>query len=168
MGSGKTSIGLLIAKDLGLNFIDFDSEIEKNLNLSINDIFKNHGEKYFRELEKSLIKRLSNIKQTVISLGGGTFCSDENIKLLKKIGITIYLKTSYFELTKRYNNFEMEKRPLLKDENLTKELLKQREVYYHQANISILTDFLTLEQVKNKVLESIGKINDFSNPKINN
>ena len=155
MGSGKTSVGSLLAKDLNFKFIDSDFEIEKDLSLSINDIFKIYGEKYFRDLEINFLKKISKINNIVISLGGGTFCSDENIKLIKKIGRTIYLKTSYSELLKRYSSIQIEKRPLLKDKNLTEILLKEREYYYSQADFCILTDALSLQEVKHQAYKLI-------------
>jgi len=82
MGSGKSSIGLLISKKLNLNFIDIDIEIEKELGLSISKIFQTKGENYFRKFEQKITLKKLKLNSTVISLGGGAF---ENKKIRKEV-----------------------------------------------------------------------------------
>ena len=107
MGCGKTTIGKLIAKDLNFSFIDTDKLIVEKENRSINKIFEENGEEYFREIETSiLIKTLNNDNQ-IISTGGGIIKKDENIKLLKEKSIVIYLKAddkTLYERVKNNNN----------------------------------------------------------------
>ncbi len=73
MGSGKTSIGSLVAKKLKLKFVDIDKEIEKNLNITIKKIFEVRGENYFRKIEEQTTLKKLKLNSTVISLGGGGF-----------------------------------------------------------------------------------------------
>ena len=77
MGSGKTSIGKIVSKKLGLEFIDVDQEIEKELNMNISKIFQIKGEKYFREIEETITLKILKNKKTVVSLGGGTFLNNK-------------------------------------------------------------------------------------------
>ena len=76
MGSGKSSIGLLVAKKLNIKFIDVDHEIENNMGMKINDIFIQKSEKYFRNLEEKITLKLLNSSNNVIALGGGGFIND--------------------------------------------------------------------------------------------
>ena len=85
MGSGKSSIGFLVAKKLKLNFVDIDKEIEKNLNITIKKIFEIKGEDYFRKIEEQTTLKILKLNSTVISLGGGAFMNKNISKeILKK------------------------------------------------------------------------------------
>ena len=77
MGSGKSSIGLIVSKKLNIEFIDVDDEIEKKLNMKISKIFENKGEKYFRKIEEEITLKILKNKKTVISLGGGAFLNNK-------------------------------------------------------------------------------------------
>ncbi len=86
MGSGKSSIGLLVAKKLKLDFIDVDKEIEKELGLSISEIFEIKGEDYFRKFEEKITLKKLKLKSMVVSLGGGAFVNkDIRNELLKNV-----------------------------------------------------------------------------------
>ena len=84
MGCGKTTIGELLAKELCYKFIDTDSLIVEKENRSINDIFENDGEQYFRKVETNVLKEALNNQNQIISTGGGIVKSNENITLLKE------------------------------------------------------------------------------------
>ena len=77
MGSGKSSIGLIISKKLGIDFIDIDQEIEKKLGMKISNIFKKKGEKYFRIVEKEITIKQLGERESVIALGGGAFINKD-------------------------------------------------------------------------------------------
>ena len=81
MGSGKSSIGSLVAKKLKLNFVDIDQEIEKNLNITIKKIFEVKGENYFRKIEEQTTLKKLKLNSAVISLGGGAF-TNNNLSLI--------------------------------------------------------------------------------------
>ncbi|HIF14924.1 MAG TPA: shikimate kinase, partial [Bacteroidetes bacterium] len=82
MGSGKTTIGKQLAKKLNYNFIDLDQYIEKALNTSVSSIFSDKGEPYFRDIETSYLKKALELKNSVISLGGGTPCFNNNMDII--------------------------------------------------------------------------------------
>ena len=84
MGSGKTSLGKLVAQELNFNFIDTDLEIEKKLNLSVKEIFEKYGEPLFRKKEFDVFKLFGNRNNIIISSGGGSFCNPNIYDLIKK------------------------------------------------------------------------------------
>lgn len=113
MGTGKTAIGKELAKKLKLPFWDLDAEIEKNEKSTIPQIFDKFGEEYFRQKERKYLKLLFYRSKFVLSLGGGTICSDEAVRLVKENGTLVFIKTPFeliFERLKRN-----QKRPLLLD-----------------------------------------------------
>ncbi|MBD1134235.1 shikimate kinase [Pelagibacterales bacterium SAG-MED48] len=154
MGSGKSSIGSLIAKKLQLNFIDIDNVIENELGLSIKKIFETKSENYFRKFEeKTTLKKLKSIS-TVISLGGGAFSNKEIRKEVIKNHISFWLNWSDDILLNRIKNSK--KRPLAfnSSENEIIDLIKKRSNIYSKALYKIECDNLT----KNEIVKEILKI----------
>lgn len=153
MGSGKTTLGKKLAKKLNCSFFDLDKEIEKVAVLSVNEIFENHGETYFRELESKILKSLIlNNKNFVLSLGGGTPCYHKNMELINNSGISVYLKYNAGILASRLINAKT-KRPLIKnlDENQLKafvtEKLTEREAFYNQAKFVVESNSVRVEDI---------------------
>ncbi len=141
MGSGKTTFGKKLASKLDLPFIDSDLEISMNENKSINELFAEDGEDYFRDLESTFIQNLMKSDQDfVLSTGGGLPCFKDNMEVLNQLGTTIYLEMSPQALLKRLEN-GLDDRPLLKDltenELLTyiSQKLEERTPYYQKAKI---------------------------------
>ena len=154
MGSGKSSIGSLIAKKLLLNFIDIDNVIENELGLSIKKIFETKGENYFRKFEeKTTLKKLKS-SSTVISLGGGAFSNKEIRKEVIKKHISFWLNWRDDILLNRIKNSK--KRPLAfnSSENEIIDLIKKRSNIYSKALYKIECDNLT----KNEIVKEILKI----------
>ena len=156
MGSGKSSIGKLIAKKINYNFIDTDLLIEKEENKSINQIFAENGEEYFRVLEKKIALNSLNRKKTIISLGGGAILNKSIRLAIKLNSFNIYLKSNKFVLKKRLESSKS--RPLLKnvilDEKLD-ELLNQREKFYNNADLIINND-KKISNTINEILKFIS------------
>lgn len=152
MGSGKTSVSKILAQKLQKNIIDLDHEIEKKEKLTIGEIFSKYGESYFRKLENSYIKEIKTFENVVISLGGGAYCNQENIDIIRASCITIYLKTSYNSLVDRYSLEEINKRPLLKNKTNVEKLLLDREVFYKQSDFIVETDNKSSIEVSNEIL----------------
>jgi shikimate kinase len=143
MGSGKSFFGKNLSKKFNLNYLDLDEFIETTLNLSIPKIFNSIGEKGFRENEANLLRKTIDFNQNIISCGGGTPCFHDNMKWIKKHGISIYLKTSEELLFKRLN-FQKERRPLISsmsDDDLKHFIsmkITEREKFYEQADYTYL------------------------------
>ncbi|WP_185862314.1 shikimate kinase [Blattabacterium cuenoti] len=113
MGSGKTSIGEMLSKQLNLDFYDLDSLIVEKEKDSIYNLFKKKGELYFRKMEHIMLKKiLKNKNKYVLSLGGGTPCFYNNIDLVNQYSKTFYLKMDSFTLLKRLF-LEKKTRPLI-------------------------------------------------------
>lgn len=158
MGSGKSSVGKLLAEKLVINSFDLDDLIEDSQQKSISDIFNDEGEVFFRKLESQIFREsLDNESSFVLALGGGTPCYANNHELLQKHNVfSVYLKTSVDTLTHRLKK-EKEYRPLiahLSDEELRDYINKHlfdRNFYYHQAKYIVNTDNKTPSQIAEEV-----------------
>ena len=160
MGSGKSSVGQMLARDLDIPFADLDDYIEDRLKMSIPDIFGKKGEIYFRKQEHNLLREMlqSNIP-TVLALGGGTPCYSQNMELVKSFtAYVFYLKLSIPSLAHRLKT-EKEHRPLIShlgDEELPEFIGKhlfERNPYYNQATHIIDIENLNKEKVVEKIKE---------------
>ena len=169
-GSGKSTIGPLLANSLGYEFIDLDQTIEKHAGKTISQIFAESGEDYFRSLEHQSLEGVVEQNNLVISLGGGILENDRSYELIKRSGTLVYLKSPSKTLAKRlYNNTD---RPLLKGEKgrkLSREeieekisiILAKREPRYEGANLTVQTDInrigATVEELTRKIERYIRK-----------
>ncbi len=144
MGSGKSTHGRKLANALKAPYVDLDIYITRKINKTIPEIFENFGEQFFRDQETEALKDIIAEKNepTVISLGGGAICFNDNIKLVKKNGLIIYLETHENILRQRLLRSK-NKRPLLKDMSeeevlsFIKTKVKERSKFYDQAHIKI-------------------------------
>lgn len=157
MGCGKTTIGQLLKGKLnGFTFVDTDDLIVKSENHSINEIFSDNGEDYFREIETKILKDVLKNDNQIISTGGGIIKSQENINILKEKSIMIYLKTDINELVERLKNDNQ--RPLLKNEDIKTKLatlLEEREPKYQQAQHIINTTNKTPDIIVKEIIETV-------------
>lgn len=155
MGAGKTTLGKKLSKELSLNFIDLDQYIEKKHKASIPFIFNLVGQDGFRLIEHRTLSEVINFDNCIISTGGGTPCFFDNINRLLESGLVIYLRMPSSNLVKRLETAKR-KRPLISSFNANKLFefvdfqLKEREIYYNQANLIIDIEknrFITLVQI---------------------
>ena len=155
MGSGKSSVGKILANKLQFSIIDIDKEIEKDEKLSIKEIFEKKGENYFREIESKYLLRKRN--SAVVSCGGGIVLNKKNREFLKTSGYTIYLQSSIPTLEKRLLN--KSSRPLLNNENLKETLInlysKRKKLYISTADITIITDGRSVKEVCELIIEKL-------------
>ncbi len=153
MGSGKSSIGSLVAKKLQLNFIDVDNEIETELGLSIKKIFETKGENYFRKFEEKITLKKLKLKPVVISLGGGAFTNRNIRKEVKRNHLSFWLNWSDEILVNRIKNSK--KRPLVSNasKNEIIDLIKKRSNIYSKALYKIECDSLTKKEIVKKILD---------------
>ncbi|HEY4618071.1 MAG TPA: shikimate kinase [Flavobacterium sp.] len=153
MGCGKSTIAKRLSKTIGLPYVDLDQYIEQKTNLSINAIFQQRGEIYFRKLEhQAFVELLNSPEPSIIGLGGGTPCYANNHELL--IGenvLSIYLKASIQTLFDRLS-LNKTKRPLVADkgEEELKEFIAmhlfERSFYYNKAQFTVSVDEKTIDQ----------------------
>ncbi|NJB38007.1 MULTISPECIES: shikimate kinase [Flavobacteriaceae] len=154
MGSGKSTVGKELAKQVGLSFLDLDEEIEKKENLKISEIFSHKGEIYFRKLETAVLSELLKSDENfILSLGGGTPCYGNNMQLVQEATtLSFYLNLSVGNLTERLLS-EKAKRPLIAsqaDEELAEFIGKhlfERNPFYQKANHVINCNGKNLEEV---------------------
>jgi shikimate kinase len=138
MGCGKTTVGRLLARQIGWHFADLDSNIEAEAGLSISAMFERLGEPAFREAEFDALARIlgeagERNRGTVVALGGGTFAQPRNVKLLRSAGaIVIWLDCPVEDLLARLAG--VKDRPLFRDEASFRQLYEQRLVSYRQAD----------------------------------
>ena len=156
-GSGKTTVGKELAKSLNCNLIDLDEYIAKKENLAIPAIFKTKGEDYFRKTESACLKELlAKAKNAVISVGGGTPCFGQNMKIMSEGGKTIYLKATPQTLTTRLSE-DKNIRPLFakfkgdKLKEKVESMLGHRERHYLKADIKLDTEGKTAAEVAKEI-----------------
>jgi shikimate kinase len=142
MGSGKTTIGRILAEILDFKFFDLDFEIEKRSGANIPWIFDVEGEEGFRQRESRVLEELSSLTNTVLATGGGAVILKKNREILKKHGFTIYLRAPIDKLVERTSHDQ--NRPLLKVSNPRKAIEKmvtdRESLYKDVANFVYITD----------------------------
>lgn len=149
MGAGKSVIGKSLAKLLDMEIVDTDKMIEDEATMTVNRIFENHGEKYFRDMETQISKKCSEYSNTIISTGGGIVLRQENIDYLRKNSVIFLLWAEPETIYDRVKN--KTDRPLLKVENpleKIKEMLDYRKEFYEKSSdYTIITDNKDIAEV---------------------
>lgn len=156
MGSGKTTIGRLLAKALDMKHVDIDKEIIKIENRTITEIFEQEGENYFRDLERKIIAKESAENNIVISTGGGVIIDNNNIKSLKETSFVVYLNCDVDCIYERVKN--KKHRPLLNVENVYEkitELYDKRKFLY-----KISCDFSVEINSETNMYDTVDKIKE--------
>lgn len=153
MGTGKSSVGHLLASLLQFQRVDTDELIEKRAGKRISDIFRQEGEPRFREYEREIVENLRQLRQTVISTGGGIGASPENLAQLKTHSLVVCLWASPQTIWERVRR--QSHRPLLDDPNpfeKIQNLLKVREPIYRQADVLVNTELRSLREIAGHIV----------------
>lgn len=162
MGSGKTTVGRALAKDLGMPFYDLDWYIESRMRKTIKQIFDERGEEGFRIIERNMLHEVAEFEGVVISCGGGTPCFFDNINYLNQQGETVYLKCTP-EVLHKHLSMGKTVRPLLLHKTpeevkvYIQEQLQQREPSYSQAKRTV---DVTLMDNYEKIKISVAKLKE--------
>lgn len=163
MGSGKSTVGKLLADRLNLPFIDSDKEIEKTAGKTINDIFSQEGEETFRRMEMTFLTQLKSVKPSVIAVGGGLPVNEGALELMHEIGLVIYLNVSLLTLIKRLKE-EKHLRPLLKNLSdsefhpFVEGLLSERVPFYKQAKLIMPNERNSPIELVEKLIKELNKL----------
>lgn len=156
MGIGKSAVGKKLANKLNMKFIDMDSEIERRERNTIKEIFKEHGQEYFRILEGKLLTELCSINNIIVATGGGIVTQENNCKILENKKTVVFLDGSVETIIEHISN-EVNKRPLLKDsEDLPMDisnLLSERyDAYKKASDVIINVDNKNVDEVVSELL----------------
>jgi shikimate kinase len=152
MGTGKTSVGRLVAEALGFKFLDTDELIQSRTGRTIADIFAKEGELAFRALERQVVQELSTHEKTVISTGGGLPTNPENLAALKSFALVVCLWASPEKIWERVRH--QSHRPLLHDidpQQKIRDLLTVRGPFYRQADVLVNTDQRSAREVAQQI-----------------
>ena len=143
-GCGKSTFGKRVATELNMDFFDLDKEIIKIENRSINEIFENDGEDYFRNIESKCLREITLKNNSfIMATGGGTPCFRDNISYMNENGLTFYIKATVKDLIERLSLKGLNKRPLLRNltpEEVEKKLgdqLRSRERFYEMCRYQL-------------------------------
>ena len=153
MGTGKSSVGRIIAEQARFQLVDTDDEIERRAGKSIRQIFADEGEPRFREHERALVAELAGLNRVVISTGGGVGANPDHLAALKTHALVICLWASPDHIWERVRH--QHHRPLLQDPDpraKIQRLLAERAVFYRQADVLVNTDLRPLREVAQQVL----------------
>lgn len=153
MGTGKSSVGQLVAAQLHFRFVDTDELIEGQAGKSVGAIFAEEGESRFRELERSVVEQLKNCSKTVIATGGGLVANESNLASLKSHALVICLWASPKTIWARVRH--QSHRPLLQTPDPLahiRQLLADREPYYRQADVLVNTEMRSVKEVVHQVI----------------
>nr|WP_321481989.1 shikimate kinase [uncultured Cohaesibacter sp.] len=156
MGAGKTTIGRRLAKRLSIPFRDADHEIEAAANMTVAEIFAQHGEAHFRDGEKRVIARLLDEGDQVIATGGGAWMNEETRALVAERGISVWLKAEFDVLMERVRR--RSHRPLLKDpdpEGVMRRLMDERYPVYEMADVVVLSKEAPHDRIVTSVIEAL-------------
>lgn len=160
MGSGKTTIGKILAERLGWSFVDMDAFIEKKYFKTITQLFEEKGEHGFREIEHQVLVDLSEFEHTIISTGGGAPCFYNNVEIMTTKGTCVYLQLSVKELLARLQSGKAE-RPLISNKNAEElytyieQTLSIREPFYRKASFVIDCNKKSIADVAALILTNI-------------
>ena len=158
MGSGKTTFGKRLARQLNFEFIDLDKVFEASYKISITKFFLKYGEEMFRKMERELLLKSLDHPDIVVSCGGGTPCYSDNMDLMNKKGLTVYLRLTPAALANRLENSRQE-RPLLQSlpgNDLLEKIinhLPQRESFYLKAQMVVDGISINTEETAAKILQ---------------
>lgn len=160
MGSGKSSVGRILAPRLNRRFVDTDKLIVQSAGTPITEIFKNHGETYFRDLETSTLSSLENEEGLVVATGGGIILRENNVALLRKLGFVIWLRTSEERIYERVSRNN--KRPLVQTANpretIHKLLTERTPLYTAAAQFVVDTCDKTHDEVADAIIAEMGRL----------
>ncbi|MGH9340497.1 MAG: shikimate kinase [Acidobacteriota bacterium] len=159
MGSGKSTVGPMLARLLGRPFYDLDQLIEKDRRMTISEIFETRGETYFREVETRLLLESESLAPYVMALGGGTFVSAANRDFVARHGTSVWLKIDLEVAHQRCHS--KSDRPLARDPERFKALLDFRRQFYQSADLHVDTENKSPDQISLEIQKALIKKSDF-------
>ena len=155
MACGKTAVGSALAARLGAPFVDLDHEIESRAGITIREIFDYAGEDKFRDLEHRALGDTRETPAAVIATGGGTFVSERNRKLIRELGVSVWIDATFDEIVGRLSDHGRRKRPLFQNEQQARRLYDERLAWYRLADLRVEVE---AEDTARKVAGRIARL----------
>ena len=150
MGSGKTTVGRLVADRMHWRFLDLDEEIERVEGRSVSDIFRQSGESHFRRLEQQHLRSISGPRDLVVALGGGTYEAARNREFIEANGTSVYLETPLEDI---YSRLESDgTRPMFSSRDQVSKLYQQRLSSYNMARVKVETNNMDPASIAEEVV----------------
>lgn len=137
MGAGKSTVGGRLAGKLGWPLVDLDREIERRAGASVREIFAESGEGVFRDLEHAALRDTESQPSVVVATGGGTIAFPRNLALLRRLGISVWLRPSFATIRERIRGPGQKARPLFENQEQALELYRQRLEAYRAADVTL-------------------------------
>ena len=156
MGSGKSAIGKVLSERMGVPLSDTDKIIEKEVGKTINEIFNDSGEKYFRQVEEKVVGRVLDKTAHIISTGGGSVLSSKTRNAIKSKSFSIWVQCNVNIISNRIH--DQEKRPLLRDKNIVDTLIKknkERIKFYRQADSHIVNENSNIQMTVEAIVKEL-------------
>ena len=157
MGSGKSTIGRFLQKELNMELVEMDARIVEEQGMSINDIFAQYGEDHFRDIESKLILTLGEEGNTIVSCGGGVVVRPQNVEYMKKSGTIVFLTATPETIYERVKNST--DRPILNGhmnvEYIAELMEKRRALYEEAADIRIKTDGKDRNEICREIISKL-------------
>jgi len=166
MGSGKTTVAKNLATMLQFSYFDLDEQIETSTGMTINQIFQNRGEPFFRQMEQAQLFQTISKERTIIATGGGTPCSQPNMDFILAHGLSVYLRVDPEVLTERLVSSKFN-RPYIKNldekgiRRLIRVLLPEREPWYQMANYVIEANLTEHREVEERIISQVKELTLF-------
>lgn len=163
MGAGKTTVGKVLSRQLGLSFIDLDHYIEARFHKTVGQLFAEKGEEAFRDIERRMLREVAMFEDVLVSTGGGAPCFFDNMEFMNEVGQTVYLKVSVDELA---NRLELCKttRPVLKGRSgdelraFIGESLEKREPFYRKATVVFDAEEMMTDQDVSNIAKALAEM----------
>jgi shikimate kinase len=152
MGSGKSTVGAALARHLGWGFRDLDRWVEERHGLSVAEIFRRHGEAFFREEERRAARAAARLRRHVVAAGGGAFAFDATREILQSGSLTVWLRCGEDALWRRLPGDGS--RPLATDRGRMRRLLGERERFYRLADITVDSSRAAPDEVASRIAEA--------------